>query len=171
MVDKITGPMELNDVTISGNFYAPAGSIDNTAFSTSSTKRLAATKADHQKHITWRVGDGFASAVAVTDEIIHIAQGAGTIIAAYVRNEAAPTGGDKDYTVDILKAVDASGTYATILSSAIASPADNTVGSGTLSTTTFAQYDSFKLDINATGSTGTNGVGVTVCLILNEAPS
>ena len=169
MVDRITGPIEITNATLSGNTYLADGSVTNSAFSSNSADRLDATKAKHQKHITY--SDETTDTVAAREEVIHVAQGAGTIVAAYVVNETAPTGGDLGYSVDIAKASNGSGTFTSILSSSIASPADNTVGSGTLATTTYSQYDRFMVDINTSGSTGTNGIGVTVTLILNEAPS
>ena len=171
MVDRITGPIEIINATLSGsNTYFPSGSVNNAAFSSNITDRLAATKADHQKHIIWKT-DTDSTTVADHEEILHIAQGDGVIVAAFVANETAPTGGDLDYTVDIKMTTNGSGAYTTILSSPITSPADNTVVSGTLSQTTYSQYSRFLLDINTSGSTGTNGIGVTVCLILNEEPS
>jgi hypothetical protein len=170
MVQRITGPIEITDASLTGTAYFPSGSVTNTAFSSNTTDRLAATKSDHQRHIVWSTATT-ATAITATEAIVHIAQGAGTIIGAFVVNETAPTGGDLDYTVDVLKAADGSTSFSTILTGAIASPADGTVGSGTLTTTTYSQYDRFKFDINTSGSTGTNGLGVTVVLILNEAPS
>ena len=170
MVDRITGPVEIINATLSGsNTYFPPGSVTNSNFSSNSADRLDATKASHQKHITWTTATD-ATEVSAVEKVLHVAQGAGTIVAAYVHNITAPTGGDKDYLVDIVKDA-GDGTFSSILSSDIASPADDSVGSGTLATTAYSQYDVFKLDMNTSGSTGTNGSGVTVTLILNEAPS
>ena len=173
MVDRITGPIEIVNATLSGaNTYLPSGAVNNTAFSSNSADRLDATKANHQKHVHYfSRTDESTDTVFAVEEVFHVAQGAGTIVACYVSNESTPTGGDLSYTCDVKKASNGSGTYATILSGTISPPADNTVGSGTLSTTTYSQYDRFQVDINTSGSTGTNGIGVVVTLILNEAPA
>ena len=172
MVDRITGPIEIVNATLSGaNTYLPSGAVTNTAFSTNSADRLAATKANHQKTIVWEGASAAGTTVVAKSSILHIAQGAGTIVSAYIRNETAPTGGDLDYTVDILKSTNGTTSFATILSSPIASPADGTVGAGTLSTTTYSQYDAFKFTVATSGSTGTQAIDLTICLVLNEEPS
>ena len=170
MVQRITGPIEITEATLSGNTYLPSGTVTNSSFSSNITDRLAATKADHQKHITWQT-DSDTTTIADAQFVFHIAQGDGTIVGAYICNETAPTGGDKTYDVDIFKATNGSGTWNSILSSVISPPADNTVGSGTLSTTTYSQYDRFMVDVDTSGTTGTQGIGLTVTLILNEEPS
>lgn len=160
------------DIHISGNLgmgslTVPANSISDAAI----TGRITATKLEHQHGVLYEQANG--ADVASETKMIHLARGAGTIVAVAIRPDTAPTGGDKQFTVDIQKAADGSGTWATILSSAVTidnTSVDDTVVAGTISTTTYSADDAFRAVITASGSTGSQGDGVVVKLWLREQP-
>jgi len=112
--------------------------------------------------------------VASKSEVVHIARAAGTIVAVQVSAETAPTGGDKQFTVDLRKGSQ-SAAYATVLSAVVtyddASTADKQVLSGTLSTTTYAAGDQLKVIVTASGTTGSQGQDLCVTVWLRENPA
>lgn len=161
-----------DDVSFTGNFYPPSAAITNSHFSSDANNRLAVAKMIHRLTPTYTVGP--TTTVAAGTFNIHLAHGAGTIIGVNIRPQTSPTGGDLAYTVDVKRAVDASSTYNTILSGVVTiSSADTsqTKQIGTLASTTFAAGDAFQVVIAVSGSTGTQGLGLLVTLLLDENPS
>lgn len=99
--------------------------------------------------------------------LLHIARAVSTIRRVSVRPTTAPTGGDKQYTVDVQKAANGSSSWTSILSAAIvmsSADANDTLNDGTLSGATLAIDDALRIVITASGSTGSQGQGF-VCVI------
>lgn len=160
-------------ITFSGTVYVPAETVNNSAFSTSSAHRLAASKVIHRADLNyWQVnGTDVASATVV----LRTCLGAGTIKGVKVRPYTAPTGGDKAFTVDVKKATNGGNTFASVLSSVVtvnSGSADGTLQTATLSgTPVTVAGDAIQVVIAASGSTGSQGQGVTVSIYYEEAPS
>ena len=165
--------VEIDTLTVSTTLNPPANSVTNASFSTSSTDRLASSKAIHQKTVVWQTATASTTVATVTQNV-YLFNGAGVIDKVTVRPETAPTGGDLQYTVDIQKAADASASYASILTSVVtmsSADSDNTAEDGTITTTTAAAGDALRVVITTSGSTGTQGAGASVIIVLSEEPS
>lgn len=117
------------------------------------------------------VQDGGTDVVTAT-KLIHVCRGAGTIKSVEVRPATAPTGGDKQFTVDVQRAADASGSFATMLASAVtvdSSSVNNTRQQASLITTpSVADGDCLEIIVTASGSTGSQGQGVIVTVNIDE---
>lgn len=173
MATRYTDAVEFEGTTtFTGTVRMPTGSLTNASFSSSSSDRLTAAKVVHRVDLTYSQANG--SNVASETKVLRICRGIGTVKAVKVRPTTAPTGGDKAYTVDVLKAGDASGSWTSLLSSVItvnSSSADNTLQSGTLiGTPTTAADDSIRIVVTASGSTGSQGQGVCVTIFYEENP-
>ncbi len=173
MTTNFRDPVEIDTLTVGSTFNAPPLAIDNAAFSSASTDRLASSKADHQKTVTWQTATT-STTVATVTQSIYLFNAAGTLEKVTVRPDTAPTGGDLQYTVDILKAASGSGSFASVLSSVVtmsSADSDNTAEDGSLTTTAMTAGDCLEIIITASGSTGTQGAGATVIVVLTEEPS
>lgn len=159
-----------NDLRVSGtitctNFAPPAACITNTAIQAAAG--IEATKVIHQFPVRYQTADG--SAVAAATVPIHVAYKAGTIVAVEAMCIDAPTSSDT-VAVDIQKGNQSTG-YATILSGTIDfdnSSANREVIAGTLSTSSYADGDSFQAVVTVSGSTAQ---GLCVILWLRETPA
>lgn len=161
-------------VSYTGTMVPPFGSIKNSHVSTSADDRIAATKVVHQFPLKYHQAGGTAVVAATVP--LHVAMGAGTIVRVDIRPETVPTGGDLAFTVDVKKAADGSVSYASILSAAeevsvAESSANGTVQSVVPTTTTYSAGDCLQVVIALSGSTGTQGQGVTVVVWVREDPA
>lgn len=160
------------DVDFGGanSFTAPDGSITSNSFSAVAGEALATSKQVHRFAVNYSQASG--SDVVSETRIVHIVQGAGSIKAVEVVPDTAPTGGDKQFTVDVLIG-NASTAYATTLTSAVTvntSSVTRTIQAGTISGGgTVADGDSVQVVVTASGSTGSQGQGVNVLISIDEA--
>lgn len=170
----IRNPVIFHDtVSFVGTVSIPDGTVDNAAFSSAAADRLATAKQVHRVDLHYDQAPG--SDVATATKLLRIARGTGTLLGLEVRPITAPTGGDKAYTVDVQKAANASGSWASMLSAAVtvnSSSVDNTKQSGTVSGTgAVAAGEALRLVVTASGSTGSQGQGLLVTIWYEENPS
>lgn len=168
------GPQIFEDnVTFQGNTYFPENSIDARAISDDANHRLAAAKQVHRFDLQYQQADG--GDVASATQKLRLARGAGTLVAVEVRPTTAPTGGDKQYTVDVQKASNGSASWSSLLNAALAidaTDANETKAAATLAATpTYAAGDALRIVVTASGSTGSQGQGFVVLIALEEQPS
>lgn len=158
------------DLRVQGNlacttFTPPAGCITNTAVVAGAGVEY--TKLVHYFPARYQTATG--TAVTAATHPIHIARGAGTIVAVKAYCTVAPTGGD-NVTIDVQKG-NQSTAFATVLSSTVvlnSSDVNRQVNDGTLSTTTYAANDEFQAVVTVSGTTGQ---GLCVVLYLAEEPA
>lgn len=158
-------------VIFAGLVTFPAGTITNAMVSAAAA--IGAEKIIHQYAVHYQQAGG--GDVASATVIVHVAKGAGLLVAVRIVPIVAPTGGDKAFTVDVKKG-NAAGAYATVLTGVEtidSSVADREVVSATIDGTKddYSAADSFTVVIAASGSTGSQGQGVLVELFFQEAPS
>lgn len=163
------------DVFVNGNlscttFTPPDASVGNAAVAAGAN--IAASKLEHRHSPAHAQASG--SDVATKSEVIHIVRGAtGTLVAFEVAIDTAPTGGDKQFTVD-LQVSTGGGAFATVLSSVVTvnqTDADRTISNATLASTALVDGDALKVVVTASGSTGSQGQGVRATAWLDEDPS
>lgn len=161
------------DCSFGGAVDVGSGNIKNENFSSLAADRLATAKQVHRHDISHYQKDG--SDVVSETVPVRLCRGAGTLLGFEVRPITAPTGGDKQYTVDIQQAADASGSYATLLDSPIT--VDNTSVDETKQAATMIGSPvttagaAIQIVIAASGSTGSQGQGFVVTAYYEEAPS
>lgn len=150
------------------NYIAiPAGSLTDDAIAANAA--IAAAKLVQE--ITGKAAQNGGADVAAATVPIHAAYKAGTVVGFRVALLAAPTGGDKAFTVDLKKST-GGGAFATILSAVVTidnSKANNTTYSGTVSSGAYSAGDIFQVVIAVSGSTGSQGQGVIAEAIFHEA--
>lgn len=157
---KLNGDVELPDNIIADEEVAPSAEI--------SCSKL---RHRHSKLIQQDPGTD----VVDKTSYIHIARAAGTLVKLRVRPIAKPTGGDKQFTVDIKKVP--SGTAVSAGTSLLTTPLvissadiDNTNKDGSLAVTpTYAAGDMLAIIVDASGSTGSQGQGVAIESIFDES--
>lgn len=145
----------------------PAGSISKEAIKAAAG--IEASKLEHRHKITYYQPDGTDVADA-TVPIAIVVGAAGTLTSVRVVSMTAPTGGDKQFTVDV-KVGNQSTAYASALSAPVAvtsSESDREVKSGTISSAALTAGDSIILVVDATGSSGSQGQGLIVVVEWNE---
>jgi hypothetical protein len=158
----------LKTLTVSTEMSLPSGSVENDDVAAAAD--IATTKMKHRHAIPYSQADG--ADVASETKLVHLAYLAGTIVAINVRVNTAPTGGDKAFTVDVKKASDA-GAFATVLSSVVtvdSGSTDNTKVAATIdgNEETLTADDAIQVVITASGSTGSQGQGLIVEIIVEE---
>tara|TARA_R100000808_G_C2129955_1_gene139342 strand:+ start:851 stop:1375 length:525 start_codon:yes stop_codon:yes gene_type:complete len=162
-----------DDVTFGGNVYVQDGQFDNDAISNDANNRIAASKVIHRVDVNHGQADG-ADVVSET-KLLRVARGDGTLSSFRVRVTTAPTGGDKQFTVDLQKAADGSGSWTTMLDSVItmsSADSDDTLETATLVTDpTYDDGDAIRIVVTASGSTGSQGQGFVATAGLEENPS
>lgn len=162
-----------NDVRINGALSAQTVNLPNSSVRKEHVLVAAgieATKLQHQHALKYAQADG-ADVVSETEAIHHF-RAAGEIVAVEVVPIVAPTGGDKEFTVDVEKG-SAGSAFASILTGAVtvdSTSADRTGQAGTISTTTAADGDTLRVVVTASGSTGSQGQGVLVVVTVREDP-
>lgn len=158
-----------NNVVIVGALTFPDGSVDDDAIEAGAG--IDASKLVHQHPIAYRQA-GIDESPAGDDTVLHIFRGSATMLAVQAVMETAPSGGDKQVSIDV-KLGDEDTSYTTILSSALeitSSEADREVVSGTVSVSSAVAGDSLKIEITPSGSTGSYGTGLCVIVWVRENP-
>lgn len=162
------------DVVGAANFHGtvslPAGTVTNAAVPANAD--MDADKLEH-RHSKSYVQDGGADIVDAT-KLIHLARAAGSIKSIKARVTTAPTGGDKQFTVDVQKAADASGVWTSLMTGVItfaaAGSANDTLKTGVLiATPTFTAGSAIRVVIDASGATGSQGQGLIVEVNIDES--
>lgn len=157
-------------VTFGDTVGVTNGQLGNDAIASGAA--IDAAKLKHRHHVGYGQANG-ADVVSET-KAVYVAKAAGEVHNVTVRPQTAPTGGDKQFTVDVQKASDG-GTYSTILTATIDvdnTSVDNTKQDGTLvGSPTLVAGDSLQVVVTATGSTGSQGQGVIVSIHVDENPA
>lgn len=166
---RIESNVYVNGSLSAASVNLPAASVRNVNIE--GNAGIDASKVVHQFPATYRQDEG--ADVASKTAPVHIAAAAATVLGVKVLCVTAPTGGDKQFTVDVKKG-NQSGAYATILTGVVtinSTKANREVTSGVLSgTPTLAAGDSLQVVVTASGSTGSQGQGLLVEVILRENP-
>jgi len=148
------------------------GTISGAAISADPNYRIPATKVLQRIDLHYAQADG-ADVVSETI-LLRVARAKGTLIGVEVRPTTAPTGGDKKFTIDIAKAADASAAWSSLLNAAHdvdSSSVNDTKETVVLAATpTYAAADALRIEITASGSTGSQGQGFVVTIFIEEDP-
>jgi hypothetical protein len=143
--------------------------VDNAAVETSA--EISANKTINRQAINYVQDDGTPVVTATT--FVHLCRSAGTIKSVEVRPMTAPTGGDLQYTVDVKKAIDGSGSFTTVLSAVVtvdnASVDETRQQAGLIATPATVDGDMLQIIITVSGSTGVQGDGVIVTINIDES--
>jgi hypothetical protein len=162
-----------NNVTFAGAMYPPSGAINNSHFSADANNRLAASKTVHR--IDLHYGQANGADVVAAIQLLRVCRGAGTIVGISLRPTVVPAGGDKAYTVEVLKAADGSGSWSSLLDAVFAVDSADTANTklvgDLIGTPTVAADEAIRVVVAVSGSTGTQGQGFTLSIYLEEAPS
>lgn len=161
------------DLRVNGAFSAksinyPAESIGDADIEQDAA--IQATKVIHQHAIHYDQAAG-ADIVAQT-RIVHTFRDDAEIIAVDVVLSTAPTGGNKQLTVDA-KLGNQSTAFASILTGVItvdSSKANREVVAGVVNTTAAVAGDTLEIVVAVSGSTGSQGQGLSVTVWIREAP-
>lgn len=155
--------------TFSNTVSLPSNTVSNATVK--SAAAIASSKVIHRTPIIYQQDD--VGVVVSADAYIYLATFAGTIQTVEVRPMTAPTGGDLQFTVDIKKAAEASGSFSSILSAAEVvdnTSVDNTLQEAVVTTPGIIDGDCLQISITVSGSTGTQGSGVIVAVYVDENP-
>lgn len=164
-----------NDVVIGGSTVfvgpvtLPAATVADAAIAAAA--KISASKLQHRHSLNYQQAAGADIATATIP--LFIARKAGSILAIEVAAHTAPTGGDKQFTVD-LQAGNQSTAFATVLSAVVtysSTQADREVEVGTISTPALAIADQLRLVVTASGSTGSQGQGLAITVTVDEDPN
>lgn len=159
----------LGQVYFSGSIgELPAESVNSDAIQTGAN--LDSDKLESR--ISKTVVQAPGADVVTGTSYIFVARAAGSIKSIKVRPLTAPTGGDKNYTVDLKRAADGSGSFSTLLTGVItvnSSSVNQTAQNGTLiGSPALLAGDCVQVVITAGGSTGSQGQGVVIEVEINE---
>jgi len=158
-----------DDVTFLKAPAMPEGSIDDDMIE--SGAGIQASKVVHQIALHHVQADG--SDVAAAVELVHIARGAGELLAVSVVADAVPAGGDKEVSVEVKKSTGGAA-FATLLDSAVtlsSSDTDRTVKDATVaSSNDYAADDVISIEVSVSGSTGSQAQGLCVTAWVRENP-
>lgn len=169
---RVDGDFHVTGGLTCGSMNIPSGTVNNDDVAPGAG--IEATKLQQQYAIHYEQADG----ADVESEIkaIHIVYGAtATIVAVKVACLDAPSGsgGDKKFTVDLKKVNAASPSPATVLTSVVTidnTVADCEVESGVINAASLVVGDTLIIDVAASGSSGDQGQGLVVTVILKEDP-
>ena len=151
-----------------GNVNWGSGTINNSNFGSASSDRLAVGKSVH--HLSFVAGTEETTAIGSGDHIVHAARGSGTIAAFSIYVQAIPDS-NNSYAVKLHTCPDGSTTW-TDVTTAVTIDDNSTAGAKNAATINTASYnadDRFQIQWVRTGSTGTEGQGITCVLHLEEA--
>ncbi len=170
--DEIRGDrVYTGDVTFVGLVNLPLETIEDEDINPGAN--ISTQKMIHRHLVQYGQADG--AEVASATQLVHVARADGEVLSVEVRVSAAPAGGDKQYTVDVQRAADGSGSWTSVLNAAItvdAAAGDDTLIAGVIpADTTYEDGDALRVVVTASGSTGDQGQGLVVTINLNEDPS
>lgn len=158
-------------VVFGGSVSLPEGTIEDEDIALGAN--IDPDKMTHRHAIHYGKPNG--SDVASETQLLHVARADGEIVSIELRPTTVPTGGDKQYTVDVLKAEDGGSSWTSVLSSVItvdSGETDDTVITAVLDgTPTYEDGDALRVVVTASGSTGSQGQGFVLTITVNEEPS
>lgn len=165
---KLTEDMDFyGNCTFVGDLTLPQGIVDNGSMKANAA--IVHTKIQHRPIVPYSQASG--TDVVAETRVVHIAHENETVLNVNIFITTAPTGGDKAFTVDVKKST-AGGAFATILTGVYtvnSSKADRTTYAGTLSgTPTLVAGDALEVVVAVSGSTGSQGQGVHVNVVVSE---
>lgn len=134
---------------------------------------INADKLEHRVHAVYQLPDGADVAATSGDGVpiyTCVRTNGATIKGVHVICPDAPEGGDKTFSVDIKKA-SAGSAAATVLTAAVTYPAgtpDYTMRTGTVASANLANGDTLLVSVAVSGSTGNQGQGLLVLVVLDE---
>lgn len=169
-------PRYSEDVSTSGDVRGANGVFSNGLHAESkfdsNTGLRRAESSEHEIHLTFRINSGVT--VANVGVPLWTANEVAEVVSMDVTPEVAPTGGDLDYDVQLQKG-NAGSAFATILSADVtvnSSSANRTPQAASIDSTKkdLADGDSLKLTVTTGGSTGTQGTGLVVTIIVRSRP-
>jgi len=158
------------------NLIANTLTVNQASFSDANIKTGAdidADKLEHRVHAIHQVPDGTDVAATSGDGIpiyTCVRTNGATIKNVHVVCPDAPEGGDKTFTVDIKKA-SAGSAAATVLAAVVTYPAetpDYTVRVGMVTSANLANGDTLLVSVAVSGTTGNQGQGLLVSVVLDE---
>ena len=156
----------------SATITLPPKSLTDAWWSATSGDELVIAKQRHRKGVPLFLTDG--TDVTALSQVVHIADGKGLVTGVEVTpGETAPNGGDKIFTVDVLKST-GGGAFASILLTTKAINTSSTAltpETATVQTTAYGKGDAFQIAVTVSGSSGNQGQGGCVVLWLDEEPS
>lgn len=159
----------VGDIDARGGVTLPASSITNAMIEDAA--EIDVDKLQRRPTILYTQPAG--SDVASETKIVHMVAAAGTIRKIRVRPGAAPAGGDKQYTVDVKKAADGSGSFASVLDAVTtitsADTGHTSQDADLVASPTVAADDVLQIVVTASGSTGSQGQGLTVDILIDES--
>jgi hypothetical protein len=156
-----------DNVSFGGGVNLPISSVTNENIEVDA--QIDAGKLVHRHPIQY--GQKNAADVASETIMRYIAGAAGEVVSVVARVTTAPTGGDKQFTVKVQKAANASGSWTDILTAPItfaAGDANDTLKVGTLTGATYNGTDALRIVITASGTTGSQGQGLEVMIFTDE---
>lgn len=166
------------DLHVEGNFTAkaiglPASCVTDAAIAPGAN--IDAAKIAGRFTIPVELFAAGTTVASLASRLLHIVRGAtGTLIALRAVAITAPVGGDRKFTVDLQKST-SGGAFATVLTtplefSVATSAADRIAKTAVINTSGLVAGDLLQLVVTASGSTGTQGAGLLVDLLLDEKP-
>jgi len=166
--------IETDSMYVDGTLRAKAIVLSTgcvTDASVSASADISASKVEQQYSITYRQDDGADVVGAIAP--IHIVYGAtASLMAVKVACVDAPSGGgDKAFTVDVRRANQGTPSPATVLTGVVTinnGRADCEVVSGTVASASLVSGDMLLVVVSASGTTGVQGQGLIVTLIVRE---
>lgn len=172
MADRLTNDINFaGDIQFLGTVDLADDSIENRHLKAGAD--VAASKVVHRQALQYGQADG--SNVVSETKLLHIARATGAIKDIEARVTTAPAGGDLQFTVDVQKASDGSGSWTSLLDSVLTfadGDSDDTLKPGTLiASPSIADGDAIRVVITASGSTGSQGQGLGVTINLDENPT
>ena len=161
-----------DDLLINGSlrctrFTPPVGCI--TDGSITSGAGVAYDKLTHYHHLKSVIAP--ATTITAYTELLHIANGAGTVQYLKAATVTAPTG-DHTVTIDLKKST-GGGAFATVLSTPLVLNSSNvalTSVNALLSTATVVSGDLLEVIITVAGSTSSQGAGLIISVFVSELP-
>ncbi len=161
-----------NLVIDSGVLVVTAESLTDADFSSGVNQILTIAKQRHELTVEMRFDD--STDITALSQCVHIARAAGTVTAVEITPNVAPTGGNKKWTVDVLRSTGAAA-FATILTAAkdidnATSDRTPVVASLDSTKTDYVDSDILQIVVTVTGSTGSQGQGGVVKVWLDEGP-
>lgn len=166
---SFTDVFELQPDDGAGDADGGASVYDQVA-SSNANKRWSHDKIVQRLELHHRQADG--ADVASATELLAVMTKASQLVGVTVRPTTAPAGGDKAVSVDVQKAASGSGSWSSLLDSAVSladGDADDTKKEATLAATpTLADGDAVRVVVTASGSTGSQAQGLVVVISIKD---